>query len=153
MYASEVADDMHWGLSSSASARTRVSGAHRIVLWLPSVTGLNHEVPAVPIQTGAVDHVLTIGVEAIPLAIEPVLEITDEEVFVAHAEEAAGYALAALESDGDGVQQFPLPILLAEDVFMRPSIPVGDRLPPGGAGNEICQVHSLSIFLSQPVSI
>ena len=41
------------------------------------------------------------------------------------------------------VQQFPLPILLAEDVFMGPSVPVGDRLPPGGAGNELRQFHTL----------
>ena len=126
-----------------------MSWAGRIVLRIPRVAGLNHEVPAVPVQTSAVNHILTIGVEAIPLAVEPVFEVTDEEVVVAHAEEAAVYALAVLETDVDGVQQFPLPILLAEDVFMGPSVPLGDRLPPGGAGNELCQFHSLSTFLSQ----
>ena len=39
-----------------------------------------------------------------------------------------------LETGVDGVQQFPLPILLAEDVFMGPSVPVCDRLPPGCGG-------------------
>ena len=119
----------------------------RIVLWFPRVAGLNHEVPAVPIQAGAVNHVLTIGVEAVPLAVEPVFEVTDEEVLVAHAEEAAGYALAVLEAGVDGVQQFSLPVLLAEDVFMGPSVPVGDRLPPRGAGNE---VRSGSFFIDIP---
>ena len=132
-----------WRFSSAVSAWALASWAGRIVLRDPRVTGLNHEVPAVPIQAGAVDHVLTIGVEAIPLAVEPVFEVTDEEVLVAHAEEAAIYALAILETGVDGVQQFPLPILLAEDVFMGPSVPVGDRLPPGGAGNELRQFHTL----------
>ena len=107
----------------------------RIVLRLPRVAGLNHEVPAVPIQAGAIYHVLTIGVEAVPLVVEPVFEVTDEEVLVAHAEEAAGYALAVLEAGVEGVQQFSLPVLLAEDVSMGPSVPVGDRLPPGGASD------------------
>ena len=120
----------------------------RIVLWLPRVAGLNREVPAVPIQAGPVNYVLTIGVEAIALAIEPVLEVTDEEVLVADAEEVRGDALAVLEAGVDGVQQFPLTILLAEDVFMGPSVPVGDRFSPGGAGDEVRQFHSLSIFLT-----
>ena len=104
----------------------------RIVLWLPRVARLNHEVPAVPIQARAVDHILIIGVEAVPLAVEPVLEVTDEEAFVAHAEEAVVYTLAVLEAGVDGVQQFSLPILLTEDVFMGPGVPVGDSLPPSG---------------------
>ena len=119
----------------------KVGRVGRIVLWLPRIAGLNHEVPAVPIQAGAVDHILIIGVEAVPLAVEPVLEVTDEEAFVAHAEEAAVYALAVLEAGVDGVQQFSLPILLTEDVFMGPGVPVGDSLPPGSAGNEFSKVH------------
>ena len=95
--------------------------ADRIVLRLPRVAGQNYEVPAVPIQTGAVNHVLTTWVEAIPLAVEPVLEITDEEILVAHAEEAAGYAFAGLEAGIDGVQQFPLPInLMIADITDHP---------------------------------
>ena len=74
-----------------------VSWAGRIVLRIPRVAGLNHEVPAVPVQTSAVNHILTIGVEAIPLAVEPVVEpvfeVTDEEVVVAHAEEAAVFTV------------------------------------------------------------
>ena len=76
----------------------------RIVLRLPRVAGLNLEVPPVSIQAGAVNRVLTIRLEAIPLRVEPVLEITDEEVFVIHPEEAAGYALAVLESGVDSFQ-------------------------------------------------
>ena len=75
-----------------------------VVLGLARVSRLNHEVAAVPIETGAVDDVLTIiRVEAVPLAIEPVLVLTNEEVLVAHAEEAAVYALTVLEAGVDCV--------------------------------------------------
>ena len=90
-------------------------------------------------QTGAVNDVLAVRVETVPLAVEPVLVVTDEEIPIAHPEEAAGHALTILEAGVDRVQQFPLPILFAEDVFMGPGVPVGDRLPPGGLGDEFRQ--------------
>ena len=74
-----------------------------VVLRLPGVAGLNHEVPAVPIQSGAVNHVLAVGVEAIPLAIEPVFEITYEEVLVPHAEKPTVNAFTVLETSVDSV--------------------------------------------------
>ena len=87
--------------------------------------------PGGPGTGGAVDHILAIGVEAVPLG------VTDEEVLVAHAKEAAGYTLAVLETCVDGVQQFSLAISLAGDVFGGPGVPVGDSLPLGGTGDEV----------------
>ena len=137
------------GILTSCRCLSFVIWAGWVVSWLSRVAGLNHEFATVPIQACPVDHVLTIGVEAIPLAIEPVFEVTDEEVLVADAEEAAGYTFVVLEAGVNGVQQFSLPVLLAEDVFVGPSVPVGDRLPSGGAGNEFRQFYSLSIFLTR----
>ena len=117
--------------------------AGRIVLRLPRVAGLNHEVSPVPIQVGAVDHILAIGIKSVPLVVEPVLEVTDEEVPVTYVEEAAGYAFPVLEAGVDGIEQLSLSILLAEDILMGPSVPVGDGLPPGSMGYEFRKFHSL----------
>ena len=88
---------------STVPIQVLVGRAGGIVLWLPHVAGLNHEVPPVPIEPGSVNHVLTLGVEAVPLVIEPVFELTDEEVLVAHPEKSTCYALAVLEASVDGV--------------------------------------------------
>ncbi len=111
----------------------------RLVHRPACVPGLDDVVSAVSIEAGAINYVLTIGIETVPLAVEPVIELTNEEVLVGNAEEAAVYALAVLETGVDGVQQFQLPALLAKDVFMGPSVPVGYRLSPGGVGDEFRQ--------------
>ena len=105
-----------------------IRGLVWVVRWIPLVAGLDREVPAVPLGSGRVDHILAIGVEAVSMAVGPVLEVIDEEVPVTHAEEAAGYTLAVLETLVDGGQQFSLAISLAEDVFMGPGVPIGDSL-------------------------
>lgn len=129
-----------------------VSRTGRIVLRHPGVSGLNHEVPTVPVQLSAVDHVLTVGVEAVPLAIESILVVANEKVIVAHTKETTVYALAILEAGVDCVQQFPLSILLAEDVLMGPGVPVRDCLPPWGVGNEFREFHSWSNSSRGPMS-
>ena len=56
-------------------------------------------------------------------------------VFLTRPRDVPSPVLAVLEAGVEGVQQFSLPVLLAEDVSMGPSVPVGDRLPPGGASD------------------
>ena len=55
-------------------------------------------------RDGPVDDVLAITwIEAVQLAVEPAFEVTDEELPVAHAEEASVYALTAPEACVDCV--------------------------------------------------
>lgn len=53
--------------------------------------------------------------------------IADEQVGVAHAEETAGDALTRPKPFTDGRQQFPLVVLLGENVFVRPDRPLPAR--------------------------
>ena len=51
----------------------------RIVLRLTRVSGLDHKVPAVPVEVGAVQHVVDSRLQVVPVGHQPVLVVADEE--------------------------------------------------------------------------
>ena len=97
---------MRW--PSAASTR----GTGRIVLGLPRVSPLDHEVPTIAVEAGPVEHVVDARPDGVPVGHQPVLVVADEQVGVLHAEEPAGYALPRSEPLADRLEQLPLPVLL-----------------------------------------
>ena len=113
---------------------------NRVVLGLAGFPRLNHEVTAVPVKTGAVQHVVHPGYQVVPVGHQPVFVIADEKVGVGHAKEAAGHTLASAEAIADGFQKLLLPVLFGQHVLVRPRFPIGHGLSPRSAGDALSQV-------------
>ena len=110
----------------------------RVVLEFARVARLDNEVPPVTVQVCPVQHVVlfVVEVDLVPVGHEPVLVVADEQVGVASAEEAAGDAFAGAEAGPDRLDQLALTVLAAEDILVGPRVPIRDRFPPRGAGNQ-----------------
>ena len=138
------------------AVHSHLSGwVNRIVFGLAGVAGLNLEVPPVPVETGAIDHVFATRFQVVPVGHQPILVIVDKKVGVVHAEETAGYASTSPEPPTDCFQKLPLPVLLTEQILVGPSFPVGYRLPSGSPGNEFRQFqrHFLITLSNYPAAL
>ena len=85
-----------------------------------------------------VQHVVlpVVEVDRVPVSHEPVLVLADEQVGVASVEEPTRNPLAVAEAGTDLIEQLALTVLVAEDILMRPGVPIGDGFTPRCSTNQ-----------------
>lgn len=122
----------------------------RVILTFAGITGLNDKVPTVLIQTAPVQHEFrSARINLIPVSHKPVLIVADKQVGHFVAEEIPRDSLTRLKAGNNPFEQIALIILAAEDVLVRPCVPVGDGFPPRRAADQLSESHThISVLVS-----
>ena len=133
------------------TAVTPVRRCNRIVLRLTRIPVLDNKVPSVPVEPGAVNHVVASGLYIVPVGHQPVFVVANEEVCVSRTEKAASHAFSGAEPLADYLEEFPLSVFFSQHVLVGPRLPVGNRLPPGSVVDQLR--NSIGVMLPDPESI